>query len=149
MTDNQNTCQCCGKEYSRSETIRIFGDVWWTPLYCSAQCYTKRAQEKIANKKPEFLGGPETKGIKKAIHPLININTISEELLGYEMQLIDLLDKINGEIQELDRNKDSGSIEICRCLSDWKSEIGAFIEAVSTRRIDFENRAYEIRKVTQ
>lgn len=94
--------------------------------------------------KPEFLGGPEIKGIKKAIPPMVNINTISEELLGYEMQLIDLLDKINSEIQELDRNKDARSIEACRCLSDWKSEIGTFIEAVSTRRIDFENRMYEL-----
>ena len=96
--------------------------------------------------KPEFLGGPVINCIKKTISPIININTISKELLCYEIQLIDLLDKINSEIQELDRNKDAGSIEVCRCLSDWKSEIGAFIEAVSTRRIDFENRMYEIRE---
>lgn len=99
--------------------------------------------------KPEFLGGPETtNGIRKTTLQIVNINTINEELLGYEMQLIDLLDKINGEIQELGKNIDTGSIEICRCLSDWKSEIGAFIVAVSTRRIEFENRTYEIRKAS-
>lgn len=37
----KHICKVCEKEYSRSETIRIYGDMWWTPLYCSAQCYTK------------------------------------------------------------------------------------------------------------
>lgn len=35
-----NICKNCGKEYSRSEVIRKYGDVWWTPIYCSPQCYT-------------------------------------------------------------------------------------------------------------
>lgn len=45
-TDGLNTCQCCLKEYSRSETIRRFGDTWWTGIYCTAQCLTK-AKEKV------------------------------------------------------------------------------------------------------
>lgn len=37
----KNKCKYCDKEYSRSETIRVYGDMWWTSLYCCAQCYTK------------------------------------------------------------------------------------------------------------
>jgi hypothetical protein len=43
-----NTCKYCNNEYSRSETIRIFGDMWWTGIYCSAQCMTKALMEKEA-----------------------------------------------------------------------------------------------------
>lgn len=35
-----NTCKNCEKKYSRSEVIRTSGDVWWTAIYCSPQCYT-------------------------------------------------------------------------------------------------------------
>jgi len=36
-----NKCKYCEREYSRSATIRIFGDFWWTSIYCSEQCFTK------------------------------------------------------------------------------------------------------------
>lgn len=35
-----NVCKWCLKQYSRSETIRADGDMWWTGIYCSAQCHT-------------------------------------------------------------------------------------------------------------
>ncbi|GAG91556.1 unnamed protein product, partial [marine sediment metagenome] len=52
--EENNTCQACEKEYSRSEAIRSFGDVWWTPLYCSAVCYTNKLMEKNEKKKKPF-----------------------------------------------------------------------------------------------
>jgi hypothetical protein len=40
---NMSICRfnACGKEYDIDETIRSFGDMVWTSIYCSAQCYTK------------------------------------------------------------------------------------------------------------
>ena len=40
-----NSCQYCYRNYSRSEIIRVFGDMWWTGIYCSAQCMTKAKGE--------------------------------------------------------------------------------------------------------
>ena len=34
-------CKFCQKDYDVKETKRIFGDVWWVGVYCTAQCYTK------------------------------------------------------------------------------------------------------------
>ena len=34
-------CINCGKEYDPEETARVFGDMLWTEIYCSAQCYTE------------------------------------------------------------------------------------------------------------
>ena len=34
-------CEQCQKVYDPKETKRVFGDVWWASIYCSAQCYTK------------------------------------------------------------------------------------------------------------
>ena len=34
-------CKFCQKVYDVKETKRIFGDVWWVGVYCTAQCYTK------------------------------------------------------------------------------------------------------------
>lgn len=39
---SKNKCQKCGKEYSRSETIRTYGDLWWTGMYCSDECRNKK-----------------------------------------------------------------------------------------------------------
>ena len=34
-------CKFCQKHYDVKETKRIFGDMWWAIIYCTAQCYTK------------------------------------------------------------------------------------------------------------
>ena len=34
-------CKFCQRHYDVKETKRIFGDTWWAPIYCTAQCYTK------------------------------------------------------------------------------------------------------------
>ena len=34
-------CKFCQKHYEVKETKRIFGDTWWAPIYCTAQCFTK------------------------------------------------------------------------------------------------------------
>ena len=34
-------CKFCQRDYDIKETKRIFGDVWWAGIYCTAQCYTK------------------------------------------------------------------------------------------------------------
>ena len=33
-------CKQCQKVYNPKETKRVFGDVWWASIYCTAQCYT-------------------------------------------------------------------------------------------------------------
>ena len=38
-------CRKCRKEYDVKETIRSYGDMVWTSLYCTAQCYTKAIME--------------------------------------------------------------------------------------------------------
>ena len=43
----------CGKEYNVTETKRVFGDCFWTELYCSAQCYTNATMDKEEDKKTE------------------------------------------------------------------------------------------------
>jgi len=42
-------CKFCQKSYDVKETKRVFGDMWWIYIYCSAQCYTK---DQVVNKTP-------------------------------------------------------------------------------------------------
>jgi len=34
-------CKFCQRHYDVKETKRIYGDTWWAPIYCTAQCYTE------------------------------------------------------------------------------------------------------------
>lgn len=63
-----NICRrkACGIEYDVKETIRSFGDMVWTGLYCSAQCYTKALMEK-----PFGLVGSEPVPIPNVIYLVI------------------------------------------------------------------------------
>lgn len=41
-----NICKNCGKEYSRSEVIRKYGDFWWSPIFCTPECLKEFKEKK-------------------------------------------------------------------------------------------------------
>jgi hypothetical protein len=54
-TMNSNICKTCGISYDIEETVRVYGDMLWTDIYCSPQCYTKALTKKQDEQKIIYL----------------------------------------------------------------------------------------------